>query len=67
MDDEVQFEGSIQVFHEDDDAIILAMDGQEISLDLEEAAVLTYQLQLTLKAIQESKMTRAIKGVADGR
>ena len=66
MTDELEFTGSILVLQEGE-SVVLSMGSQEIELDLEEAAVLTYQLQLTLKRIQEDTMTRAIKGAADVR
>ena len=56
---DVEFHGSIEVRvkHDPDGTpfVEMYMEGQAIELELEEAAVLTYQLQLALKEIQSAQ------------
>ena len=55
-DDTVEFQGGIEVRRWKQGGrwiVVMSMEGQSIEMDLEETAVLTYQLQTALKDIQE--------------
>lgn len=66
MSNDVEFKGSIVVLTQGD-KIILSLEGNEIELDMEEAAVLTYQLQLSLKAAAGQLIQQSVKQIVASR
>ena len=58
--EEVIFEGGIEVVNEGD-MVVLVMGSDGIELSLEEAAVLCYQLQLSLKQAAGQKIQQAVE------